>query len=438
MKELRKSKSSKELKEKELEKEKLKFNSMNSLEQLQTVKIKLKNATKKLALDDKQLNNLASKLSEKEKIKKFYLNSNFKSALEYFEVDTPKSTGVISSSSGTPKSLVFDNFNEEMVEKITLEEYPDHQSVKNMKEKIKIKLVLTENARTTTQKTIRKLISPFVNAFDIGDTQLGLIHSALAIGPWYLEWDNSSLCVPKKCFSKSAMMVMDINNGYESSDVDKIVDICAEVIARWNSTHFYDNVSGNCQSFLDDLLMNLGIKLTDDLSCSKYVENYIQKLRKKGECAMEYEIPIEFQSNFEVSKVEFQTHEQLDKFVQKIFELERDINQISDQYGLDLLKGFDRAFWLRHYKEPTNENFIPFHDKNSESPNCPFEDPKSTKSFGKGEWFEDVEVSIEIDDKTDEVKIYKNVEANSKEKNDKLQVWIHKQKNEKSKNQFRN
>ena len=153
---------------------------MNSLEKAEVVKQKLKKATKK-NYSENQLNNMALKLSEKDKIKKFYLNTNFKAALEYFDVETatPKSAGVLSSSNSTPKSII-SNFEEESIEIVRnleiLEENP------KINEKIKVKLILTENARTNNQKTFRKLVSPFLNAFDIGDTKLGLIHSAIAIG----------------------------------------------------------------------------------------------------------------------------------------------------------------------------------------------------------------------------------------------------------------
>jgi hypothetical protein len=44
------------------------------------------------------------------------------------------------------------------------------------------------------------------------------------------------------------------------------------------------------------------------------------------------------------------------------------------------LKAFDRAFWLRNYKDPDNNMYKQCKE------GCPFKDPQSTTSFKK-EWF---------------------------------------------------
>jgi len=68
--------------------------------------------------------------------------------------------------------------------------------------KVKIKLVIAEIAKNDKQKKLRKLLSPIITRLDTSQT-FGLFHSALIIGPWYLEWNNSSLCVPRKTYSSA-------------------------------------------------------------------------------------------------------------------------------------------------------------------------------------------------------------------------------------------
>ena len=136
---------------------------------------------------------------------------------------------------------------------------------------------------------------------------------------------------------------------------------------------------------------------------------------------MEYEVPKELENLFEFKKYDFQTHEELDLFVKKIYDSDKSLIG-SRLYGLDLLKGFDRAFWLRHYKIDDNDNYMPLELKDENNIDfcaCPFSDPKKTKSFGKDNWVEDP-IIIELNEKTDEV--------SSNEKSEKLQILIDKKK----------
>lgn len=188
MKKLRKST---ELKSESLKKDIEAFQTIPEEEKFETVKKKIQKQTSS-KFDQKNLENLASKLSEKKKLQKYYLNTNFKAVLEYFDLEQEKTTtpGAFSSSNSTPKSLVSE-FRDEFEDEIIQERILEYPETKTVNEKIKIKLVLTENVRTDFKKSMRKIASPFVNAFNIGDSELGMFHSAISIGPWYLEWDNS-------------------------------------------------------------------------------------------------------------------------------------------------------------------------------------------------------------------------------------------------------
>jgi hypothetical protein len=52
---------------------------------------------------------------------------------------------------------------------------------------VKVKLVIAEICKSNTQKAIRKMLSPILTTFD-NNQQFGMFHSALIVGPWYLEW----------------------------------------------------------------------------------------------------------------------------------------------------------------------------------------------------------------------------------------------------------
>jgi hypothetical protein len=80
----------------------------------------------------------------------------------------------------------------------------------NIKTKgIKAKLVVAEICKSSVQKTLRKMLSPVLTKFD-QQQQFGWFHSAFVIGPWYIEWNNSSLCIPRKCYSGAALIAADL------------------------------------------------------------------------------------------------------------------------------------------------------------------------------------------------------------------------------------
>jgi hypothetical protein len=81
---------------------------------------------------------------------------------------------------------------------------------------VKIKLVVAEIAKNDKQKKLRKFLSPIITKFDTTQT-FGLFHSALIIGPWYIEWNNSSLCVPRKTYSSAGNQVSLSFNIFQSN-----------------------------------------------------------------------------------------------------------------------------------------------------------------------------------------------------------------------------
>lgn len=106
----------------------------------------------------------------------------------------------------------------------------------------------------------------------------------------------------------------------------------------------------------------------------------------------------DFLERFDLDKSEFlfTTHKELDLFVTSL-------KQKSSTFQLDypsewgLLKSFDRAFWLRHIRNPEEEDWAPVtemrtikidngpgHPKKKEEMSvcaCAFKDPRTTKSF---------------------------------------------------------
>eukprot|EP01080_Neovahlkampfia_damariscottae_P002776 gene2776-4184_t len=252
---------------------------------------------------------------------------------------------------------------------------------------ISIKLLIAEIASDQTRKIGRELISPFLSAFKLSP-EFGLFHTGLLIGPWILEWTNSALIIPRKCVSKAGFLAADIGAITKMKDIDKIVDIMADQIALWNSTRRYNNTpkkqdESNCQDFVNELLQKLGIEPKFEGALG----HYINDVKTTGHAEMCFTCNGEFSElfNLKSKRTNFKTHEELDKFVHNLFEIDPDFKKTYSSEFM-LLKSFDRAFWLRHYSDPKNSKYSPHFEVDEEDEDdmllqCPFGDPQETYSI---------------------------------------------------------
>lgn len=99
--------------------------------------------------------------------------------------------------------------------------------------------MITEIGLTATQQNVRRLLSPiitnFSHLFGTLDTinkvlPFGIFHSALIVGPWYLEWTDSEICTPRKIMSKAAIFSCDIDGGIELDNTTTLQSLSEKVI----------------------------------------------------------------------------------------------------------------------------------------------------------------------------------------------------------------
>jgi len=138
------------------------------------------------------------------------------------------------------------------------------------------------------KKLQRELLSPIMHTLNLSP-EMGLFHSALMIGPWLLEWNNSAICIPRKCVSTASILSADIDSITTSKKVDETVDILARIITDWNVVAQYNNFSSkkgeaNCQDFVEEVLKHLDIQ-------SKFsgpLDAFIKQLREKGKSELAF------------------------------------------------------------------------------------------------------------------------------------------------------
>lgn len=197
-----------------------------------------------------------------------------------------------------------------------------------------------------------------------------------------IDWNDSGICIPRKCVSQAALISADISYIGTEKKLEEVVDKLAKVICKWNTTKLYKDQppknkdEGNCQDFINDILNELNIKL----EFTGPMAIFMKKLREKGKCSIEFETDDEFREKFAIKEksIQFKSHQELDQFVMKLTKIDSNFQiKYKDHWGL--LKSFDRAFWLRFYKFSTNEKFRPF-EKQGEC-SCPFKDPMETGSI---------------------------------------------------------
>jgi len=380
-------------------------NNMSSVDSLnmnpeEAIVNKLKKSNKQAsAMPSDELLEWARSLCLKEDLVEWYLNPEFASTIEAFKkLDEAQAkmihaqqkstnTSVFSSTSESvaqfpnSKDGVYDPEDDEAFNDIDfnldeIRQENDQPCMKlSSKQTVKVKLVVAEICKSDAQKALRKMLSPILTKID-HQQQFGMFHSALVVGPWYLEWNNSSLCIPRKCYSSAAMLAADLDFGGIEFEINDTIEKVAQVIIDWNTNRTYNQKSANCQQFVDDLCKSLGVPLNFEGPLGEYLNN----LRSKGQCELDFPITNEMRVNLEIkeSKKRFNTHQELDDFVKELIAKEP---LFQENYPMEwmLLKSFDRAFWLRHFKHGEDAKFTP-------DPECPFKDPTITASFKK-EWF---------------------------------------------------
>eukprot|EP01080_Neovahlkampfia_damariscottae_P005858 gene5858-9686_t len=364
---------------------------------------KLKNSLYANRFDDEELLDVANDLCTSKGLMDTYLSTNWTETLKMHEgmkkkENQKKKSGInLISSSGNEdtdllKSEPEETGEDEEMTKEDLEQAKFNPDVQ-FKDALKVKLVIAEIATSTSKKAQRKALGPILNTLHLSP-KLGLFHSALLIGPWLIEWNNSAICIPRKCVSNAAIITADLDTLKTTKEVEKTVSILADVISEYNCFHTYSKLTSgkpncsNCQDFVEDILTRLDIELKFDGPLG----NYLKTLKDKGTSDLIFAPDKNFIEKFSLksSSVKFVSHNSLDEFVRDLMKSEPEFQKVHKQ-EYALLKSFDRAFWLRHFKFPNRTEYLYFKKDPEEEDDitgvddgtdcgCPFLDPRTTNS----------------------------------------------------------
>lgn len=359
---------------------------------------------------DKQMhpsdfNEMAYILSHKDALMNSYLHTDFSKALELKQkierMEKSNTHSIDSSEEDLNESfsesnlLLMDKSVETNKNDLKIKKSKKHALEKNEENELReiydqlkngslrIKLIVAETSKNAVERSIKKLASPIVNLALEHPPEFGFYHIALAIGCWKIEWNNSSLCIPRQITGKSAVIAADIESIATIDQLDVIREKLADVIIKWNTSMYYQqNPSketpnrGNCQYFIDDVLQYLGLSETVN-KFPKPLNNYLKQLRMHGEARMEFDMTKDFRNafNLQEKKIVFKSHAQLDSFYAKLIEISPDF-QYEYKYEYYMLKSFDRAFWMRSKSREEIKKCDPLIINGEVK--CPFGDPTLT------------------------------------------------------------
>lgn len=195
------------------------------------------------------------------------------------------------------------------------------------------------------------------------------LHVALIVGPWYLEWNDSGLIVPKIAHGSPeiGLLMHDFKRIWKISRTSmsnsEITSTLAKVICKWNRTKFFvkenlnDDVnSGNCQDFVEECLDSLG-SLTQKVQ-KIFNQPFFQQFKIRGKCEFRFFPSYNLSTIFDEKLIQFNSHKELDDFLKST---EDDYKMISVDYKNEYaeLRSLDYVFWIKHYLDPSNPKYKP-------------------------------------------------------------------------------
>lgn len=220
---------------------------------------------------------------------------------------------------------------------------------------VNLPVILYLRELSVTEKKLAHSVACFGSAF-LG-TEYGPVHAMIKVGDVVLEWDSSNLVFPHRQeapVDDGVVFQADVRRGSDvyqraketldpnrppltqGEEIDRLfssskemlsrIRQLSELITKYNRKYYYNVVSRNCQTFVNDALKALGIQRPE---FTGVMEEHFQQVR---------------QGNFNVPR-SFATHEDLDAYIMKL-----------QQYDLLQFIEFDDLQFLlqayfQHHKE---------------------------------------------------------------------------------------
>ncbi|KAL9648350.1 hypothetical protein ABK040_001929 [Willaertia magna] len=346
---------------------------------------------------------------ESESLSTNYLSTSFENTLDtlnnILELDWELKSILIKQE---PTNITILESNDEDIvftaEEIKKESENEYMKIPN---KVKVRfLLLTQRENNVS---FRKYCNPVIAKFRVDKSftdnkQHIHIKPALLIGPWLFELDSiTSLCIPKRCYSTAAYLASDIPELSTLANLDEVIPKVSKLIVDCNLSKHYHSHHYNSQIFIENILALMNYEFPK----SGAIYDLIQELKLKGDgaCEMFFSITHYSETNpfgsfvksalqsaekalkvtlkrTQNNAIVFRTHTELDMFVSKLLQVCPNLFE-DYHYEWNLLKRFDRIFWLYHFHDTNNEKFK---ELSSGEDVCPFGNPSRIRTLTTEYW----------------------------------------------------
>lgn len=176
---------------------------------------------------------------------------------------------------------------------------------------IKIKLLFVEDSPSTIEK-LCPIIYKMNNAEAEKCMPLKFI-AAVTVGPWYLEWNETNLVVPRKCCANSIVYAEEIGKPLGTLEIDCALSRTAQFITNWNASKTFNAETCNSTHFAQELCESLELKWPT--YTAGQFSDFLERIHSTGVSEMSLAPVNNLQATSPKPNIIFKSHREFDEYL---------------------------------------------------------------------------------------------------------------------------
>eukprot|EP01080_Neovahlkampfia_damariscottae_P008325 gene8325-149_t len=224
---------------------------------------------------------------------------------------------------------------------------------------IKIRLIISEMVHSQSQSGLSRCTSGMISSIPFIDlkSKFGSFKCALIVGPFYLEFADSSIIVPKrihpimkKLFSKFSSIVI-LNETF-----NEITEILSNFIADWNSNYTYQAFQPNLKkkesngfTFVEEFLSKIAPNFK---GFQGSLSNFLAEMKDFGDSGPSIfpDVKSNFSEKFKFGYIkDAVVHSKNDNALLSMFDIDENFDK-NHPHDFLVFQVIDAALWIRFFK----------------------------------------------------------------------------------------